>query len=213
MREFAAAPNGVQVQAPVHKFTLCRWEVDLRWVVDIAADTVALNFTADTGASLMVAAYILPQDRFEPDLTIYSPLVYSGSSNITTKANYLYVLSREIAYWAKLADQSAQVKWAIAATSVSSGISAASIATLVAVTIVSASCCALCLACTYKALKRISIGRAYFDRAGFDMLFSDLSARRVHPFFPPALDQIPAVPFNSSLVEVGEPVCTICLQE
>jgi hypothetical protein len=182
-------------------------------VIDIASDTVALNFTADSGAALMVAAYILPEDRFTPDLAIYSPLVYLGTSNVTIKANYLYVLSREIAYWAKLADQNARVKWAIATPSVSSGISAASVATLVAVTIVSASCCALCLACTYKALKRISLGRAYFDRLGFDTLFSDLSARRVHPFFPPVLDLIPAVHFTSSLVEVGEPVCTICLQE
>jgi len=89
----------------------------------------------------------------------------------------------------------------------------ASIATLVAVTVVSSSCCALCLACTYKALKRVGLGRAYFDRSGFDMLFSDMSTRRVHPMFPPVLDHIPAVPYTASLVEVGEPICTICLLE
>lgn len=116
-------------------------------------------------------------------------------------------------YWAWENDGDVSVEWKVQTSSSSDGISVTSVATLVAVTIVSSSCCALCLACTYKALRRIGLGRTYQDRSRLESLFGDFT-RRVHPMMIPAmLSHLPSVPYTRALVEVGEPVCTICLQE
>lgn len=80
----------MQVQLPVDRFTLCLWQVDLRWTVDMEAqDTILLNLTAGSGAVLMIAVYTLPQDLRTLDLKAFSPLTYSGMSNVTLRGNYL----------------------------------------------------------------------------------------------------------------------------
>ena len=116
--------------------------------------------------------------------------------------------------------------WSIGNPSNQSDDQMTSIVTIVAVVMVSMVCCACCLVCAFKMFKASRRRRIYLDRTEFALLYNGRRPnRRVYSQFPGQLSPslyltetnfetfMPKKPFEPGIVEVGEAVCGICLEE
>ena len=217
--------------------TLCVWTIDLRLQMDLTVDYLELNVTlkgADhkVAGRCLVDAYTLLVAQAKPDLSSIEPNVYvlDGTDMTSTsivknlRSNYLL-----ISYWTSdLGDTSAglSISWSVANPSDQSNDTMTNIVTIVAVVMVSMVCCACCLVCAYKLFKASRRRRIYLDRTEFALLYQGRRPNRriynqypgqgLHSFYLTEANYesvMPKKPFDLSLMEVGEPVCSICLEE
>lgn len=237
MSIYASDSGDIRVIDSVAPLTLCTWTIDVRRQMDLAVDYLEMNVTLGGNGSKPVGrctvnSYTLLATETSPDLTAIQPNVYvlDGSSSTqfsivkNLRSNYI-----RVSYWTPdSGDTSAglTIQWSVTNPTEQSSDSLTNIVTIVAVVMVSMVCCACCLVCAYKLFKASRRRRIYLDRTEFALLYQGRRPnRRIYSQFPgQGLQPIylteanyesvmPKKPFDQALIEVGEPVCSICLEE
>lgn len=227
----------VRVLDSVAPLTLCVWTIDIRLQMDLAEDYLELNVTLGGGGSKPVGrctvnSYTLLAAEISPDLSAIQPNVYvlDGSSAAqfslikNLRSNYI-----QVSYWTTNngdINAGVTIQWSVTNPSQQTNDNMTNIVTIVAVVMVSMVCCACCLVCAYKLFKASRRRRIYLDRTEFALLYQGRRPnRRIYSQFPGQGLQpvylteanyesvMPKKPFEAALMEVGEPVCSICLEE
>jgi len=221
----------------VAPLTLCLWTLDLRDSIQLySKDYVQVSLTLGTATGLarglpVVAAYTIFERGYVPEVSKYVPTVYSLDTKAQTvafvlniRANYMYFPTRQIAYWAE--DSSTlsvglALQWTSEGESQSNTPGTTSIVTIAAVSMVSTTALFCCLICVYKYLKVRQRRRIYMDRTDVVLLFPDRTSGRplveMRPVPQLTKEQIshyiPIQSFQTGVLEIGEPICTVCLEE
>lgn len=235
--KYSDSSGELRIIDSVAPLTLCLWTLDLRDSIQLSTqDYVELRITMGNTTGLarglpVIAAYTIFGGGYEPEVSKYVPTVYSLDATAqpaalvrNIRANYLYFSIRQIAYWTEdssILSVGLTVQWASEGESQSNTPGTASIVTIAAVSMVSTTALFCCVICLYKYLKARQRRRLYIDRTDLVFLFQDRTSGRPLVEIRPLpqltkeqMDQyIPVQSFQASALEIGEPICTVCLEE
>ena len=203
-------------------------------------DFLTVNVTQDEGSAhglTMLNAYVFNATIAEPDLTEQKPVAYTletlstvqGNSAIKNiKANYLYQPGRVVSYTASLGVRNLTqlaLAWTITKAQSTQKNEVTFVVTIVAVVSVSVVCCVCCLTCIYKMLKASRRRQVYEERTEFNLMYTGRRPnRRIYSQYPASLPPpplsdaqfdlfLPRIEFAMAVLEVGEAICSICLEE
>lgn len=231
---FTGSSGKLSVIDYVAPLTLCSWTLDLRDSIQLSSqDYVKLTLTLGDRVGLAsgrpsIAAYTIFTGEKEPELSAYTAQVYSLSNTtalqLSIRCNYLYFSYRQISYWTEANDIPSvglTVNWDSEGNSDPEVPSTANILIIAAVSMVSTTALFCCILCLYKFLKARQRRRLYIDRTDLVLLFNDRTSGRhiaeVRPSIVITKEQIdqcmPVHSFQSAMLETGEQLCTICIEE
>lgn len=236
---FTSSSGDIGVINSVAPLTLCVWTLDLRDEVILSSqDYVKLSIRLGESIGLSsqglvaVATYTVFVADSEPDLTTYAPVIYyldttthPASLIRSIRSNYMYFLSSQVTYWTPDSSNlnvGLSVHWEKEGHSDSNVPDTASIITIAAVSMVSTTALFCCFTCLYKYLRARQRRRIYLDRSALAWILQDrMTGRPLADFNRPLpyvtkehMDQcMPLLVYQTGLLEVGEPVCTVCLEE
>ena len=195
--------------------TMCTWTIDLRRnSTSVSEWTVQVNLDSSSAGKLILLAYQLP-GNFSTESKSYTKSVFeSPVAGLNIKANFLQI---SFSTGTKLATYTGFLLTWQQINDGSSNDFLAKVVSIIAVTLLIIICCGCCAICFYKLFHSLRAGNRYvlptrvtpaqrYDQIQRDQTVIILSEENLESLLPKGK-------YKQELLEVGEAVCTICLEE